>query len=900
MAVWHIQLLGGLRGTRGSSVIAQFPSRAIALLLARLAMQPQRRHAREELIELLWPDVELEVGRNRLRQALSTLRRLLEPPDAQPDSVLSADRQTIGLVADAVTCDVAEFEQLLRRGAVARALDCYRGELLPGFLDEWVEDERLRLSALQYRALARGGVAGDDSRAAQATTSALDSVAPSSPGDQAARFRGLPSYVSVFFGREGDKQRVLGAIAQHRLVTLAGLGGFGKTRLAVESAHAAAGFDPVAFVPLSEVGDAVLVLDAIRSALRMEASEKDALAQLCAFLAERDVLLVLDNFEQLVDSATGVVVDLLERLPRLRCLVTSRRMLNVPGEHVLAIDPLPLPRTGMDAAEAVATPSLALFLDRARGARADFALTDDNRTALIELCRALEGLPLAIEIAASRIRTYSPREMRAALAERFELLTRQGQRGARYGRHMSLQTAIEWSWNLLSEAERGFFAALSVFRGGFAAAAVESVCGNGDTRDRLDALVSDSLLRIETDPVSGTRFSMLDTLREFARGRLAADDALKLRARHRDYFLRVARQAIADITVAEREIGNLKQALATAVEDGEAAYALDLGVALGTYWEAHGTLPDELQLLGEAAERCARAEPGLHAGLNLLAQLTLTAGDTERARSFAQRALGEAEDEPVRRAAALVTLARVNWERDQQDEGISRSLDEALALATKAGATEVEADALRVKGTVALRHGSDDADFRAADALLERAEALYRRIDETRWAHRVLLSRVGCFAGLERYDEARKMLRRCERYFAGLGSMADQLAVANMTGYLESCQKHWREAITAGRRCVQLAWDRNAHLPLAMALWNLPHPLVMRGEIAVATRLMAFAAQFWERGIGPLSVSDRATVEEDRKQASKRLGAARAKALWVEGEALSLAEAVDLALTGCD
>src|SRR5262249_59506298 len=149
----------------------------------------------------------------------------------------------------------------------------------------------------------------------------------------------------------------------------------------------------------------------IRGALGMESQQENALAQLCAFLGDKDVLLVLDNFEQLVDDGTGVVLELLERLPRLRCLVTSRRVLNVPGEHVLAIDPLPVPRSSMDAAEAAATPSLALFIDRARGARADFALTDDNRSALIELTRALEGLPLPIGIAASPIRRYSPREL---------------------------------------------------------------------------------------------------------------------------------------------------------------------------------------------------------------------------------------------------------------------------------------------------------------------------------------------------------------------------------------------------------------------------------------------------------------------------------------------------------
>jgi predicted ATPase len=905
MPLWRIQLLGGLRATRGNAVIAQFPSRPIAMLLALLALQPQRRHSREELIELLWPGVELDVGRNRLRQVLSTLRRLLEPPDVPPDSVLVADRQTVGLNADAVASDAREFEQLLRQGATAQALDCYRGDLLPGFLDEWVEDERLRLSALYERAVARsqqrlsesGGAArvqSNESRAGRGEDASEHTA------ERASASRSLPSYVSVFFDRETDMRHVLDALAEHRLVTLAGLGGFGKTRLAVESARAAEGFDPVAFVPLSECGAADLIAASIRSALRMEATQEDALAQLCAFLSERDVLLALDNFEQLVDDGTRVVLDLLERLPRLRCLVTSRRVLDVPGEHVLVIDPLPVPQPSMPAAEAVATPSLALFIDRARGARADFALTDDNREALIEITRALEGLPLAIEIAASRIRSYSPREMRDALAARFDVLTRQGQHGARYGRHASLQATIEWSWNLLAEAEQAFFAALSVFRGGFTAAAVEAVCTTKDSRGALETLVAASLLRAEAGEAGTTRFSMLDTLREFAQERRGAG-ARELRTRHRAYFLQIAREAAAaDRPVAAREMPNLKQALITAVEDGEPAYALDLGVALRTHWEAHGTLPDELRLLGQAAGACTKAEPSLHAGLNLLALLSLTAGDIERARGYAERALKEAGDDPARRAAALVSLARVSWERDQRDKTVTRSLDEALLLAAKTGAAEVEADALFVKGKVALKHGEDDADFKTANALLERAEALYREIGQPSRAHRVLLSRAGALGGLKRYKQARQVLAECEQYFAGLDAVADLINLANMTGFIESAQKHWTDALAAGRRCVQLAWERHAHLHLALALWNLPHPLMMLGEVATAERLTSFAVRFWEQSIGPLSAHDVRVVEEQRKATARKLGAQPAKMLWAEGAALSLAEAVELALGGRD
>jgi predicted ATPase len=893
MAIWQIQLLGGLRATRGTSVIAQFPSRPIAMMMARLALYPERRHAREELIDLLWPDAELEVGRNRFRQALSTLRRLLEPPDLPPDSVLHADRQTVGFNAAAVSCDAHEFERLLKQGAVAQALEAYRGELLPGFIDEWVDEERLRLTALYERARTRSGASAEKPREPAPPQADAPALVPA----PTLQSHNLPAYISVFFGRQDDKRRVLEALAKYRLVTLTGLGGFGKTRLAVESARSAKGFDSVAFVPLNECTDAELIADRVRSALRMQATQEDAMAQLCAFLGEQNVLLVLDNFEQIVDDGAAVVVDLLERLPRLKCLVTSRRVLNVPGEHALIIDPLPVPQASMAAAEAAATPSLGLFIDRARGARADFGLTDDNRPDLIRLCRALEGLPLAIEIAASRIRSYSPSEMCDALAERFDLLTRQGQRGARFGRHASLQTAIEWSWNLLDPEQRRFYAALSVFRGGWTAAAVESVCEASDAREQLEMLVSDSLLRAEADESGTMRFSMLETLREFAQERV--EDAPKLRARHRAYFLGVARQAPStDSSMIESEFPNLQQALATAVQERDLACALDLGVSLRPYWEAHGTLPDDLRLLKEAVEICPQDEPRLHDGLDLLAHLILTAGDTEGARAYAQRAVQEAGTEPARRAAALVTLARVSWERDQRDDGLTRSLDEAFALAAKTGAASVQADALRVKATIALRHGVDDADYGTANALFERAEALYRQTGQTQWAHRVLVQRCGCLTGLKRYDEAQDLLAQCEQYFAGRNSVADLITVANMTGYLESAQEHWKEAVAAGRRCVRLAWERHAHLSLALGLINLPDALLLLGEPETAARLLPFAAQFWERGIGRLSEADIATVEMVRKRAAKHLGTQRAAALWAEGGRLSLAEAVHLALTG--
>jgi tetratricopeptide (TPR) repeat protein len=282
--------------------------------------------------------------------------------------------------------------------------------------------------------------------------------------------------------------------------------------------------------------------------------------------------------------------------------------------------------------------------------------------------------------------------------------------------------------------------------------------------------------------------------------------------------------------------------------------------------------------------------------LNLLAQMALRAGDMDAARDHAARALELAGAEPDRRSAALVTLAHVNWVREQHGPAVQPLLDEALDLATSAHLPVVQADALRMMATVVLEHGSRHANYAKADALFTRVEALYRSAGESSWAHRALLSRVGCLTGLERYAEAEKILAQCEQFFADRGSTADLIAVANLTGYLESGRAHWQAATAAGQRGVQLAWDRHAHLALAAALWNLPQPLAMVGDFARAARLMSFSKIFWERIVGPLSANDASTVDEVRALVTERIGAEQAAKEWSAGADLSLSEAVRLAL----
>jgi predicted ATPase/tetratricopeptide (TPR) repeat protein len=606
---WQLRLLGAVEAFDGVQRIERFPARAVAALLARLALAPDRAHAREELVELLWPGVALDVGRNRLRQALSTLKSLLEPADQPGASVLQADRLHVRVVPGALGCDVRRFEALARAGHRAQARATYGGELMPGYYDEWIDDERRRLAAVHARlgeaaadapapaeaasarpaGMAPGQVAARQAPAAAAAASmaapgatavpavggaaaggpapapavplvpappppapaterraapAADRRARSAPAPAAAPEPApepaslrLPAYLTRLFGADLAAARLRALVLSQRLVTLLGPGGSGKTRLAVEVAAAlregpawqpqppagqpggAGGppaslagsgrFDSVAFVPLVNCSRRVEMGEAIAAALRLPGSGAGSAAaagasagsagtdaaqteRLTRALGGRRTLLVLDNLEQLVGPAGPLLADLLAQVPGLHLLVTSRHALELDGERCVQVEPLALPDPDASLERAAANPAVALFVDRARAARADFHLGTRNHADIVALVRALEGMPLAIELAAARIRSFAPREMAQRLhpggsaggaagsTPGLDLLARGGPRAGLDARHASMLRTIEWSWNLLGAEEQALLCGLTIFRGGCTAAAVRALASGAD------------------------------------------------------------------------------------------------------------------------------------------------------------------------------------------------------------------------------------------------------------------------------------------------------------------------------------------------------------------------------------------------------------------------------------
>lgn len=848
---WRVELLGELRVLCGERVVTRLESRKIVALLARLALAPQRLHSREELADLLWPESDRETGLARLRHALSSLRRTLVPADLAGEGFFTADRQSVRVRPEALSCDVREFERAVgqRHWAEARAL--YRGELLPGHYDDWLDDERTRLQAL-FESLP------------QSAPSAEGASPPPVLGTQQCL---LPGYLTRFHGREQEHAQLSALLPTRRLVTLLGPGGIGKTRLATELAQrVAAHYAVVAFVPLAECVESGQLLDRVRAALQLAGGERSALEQLVPFLYERPTLLVLDNLEQLIDGdAAAVIEQLLLAVPSLTCLATSRQVLGVSGEQVFPLSPLS------------PEPSLALFLDRAQAARPDFALSERNRDALTGLCAKLEGVPLALELAASRIRSLSPTEMQAQLDQSLRLLARPAPGSQKNTRHVSLHAAIEWSWRLLPRPQQHFLAQLSVFRGGWTAAAAEAVCGVADAAERLSALTDASLVRRDDSQAEESRFSLLELIRTFAAEQLSADQASATQARHRCYFAQHA---------TDEDAGNVLAALESACGAGDAAsaYTLFLAQATGTL----AVLGAPLALaLGKAVLTLPAPTPRERLlTLSHTVAFADTCGDTEAAHALAQDALTAAGTAPPLRGVALAIQGQLAVSNYAAPAAALPLLREALALSETTQDLPTQATVLRRLGILLLR----SKQLPEAAACFERSERLFLSVGDASGARYALANRAHVLGAQGDSLGSLALYQTCLARAHALGDRVHQSKLLLNIGSLQAELEQWPEALESGQACIRVCQAIGNLRTLAFAFWNLPEPLLHLGHPERAVQLMAFAETFWLARFDALGPDDHTYRDGIYDQAS---ATAAQKAM---GSTLSLSEALALAL----
>ncbi len=913
VALWHVQLLGGLRARRGDTVLANLGSRGVGALLARLALSPQSSHAREALIDLLWPGVELDTGRNRLRQALFTLRQLLEPPGPVTAPVLIADRLSVRVVGGAIDCDVARFERCVRDGHPAQAIALYTGELLPGFYDAWIDDERLRLAALFERATAALPM-----RPPQPATLPPIAAAPAAPAAPVAPVAPVevgrstfPVYLTRFFGRDADGARLRAEVLGHRLVTLLGPGGSGKTRLAVELAAALRDgglqgderFSFVAFVPLAGCTTRPQVLDALLAALHLRQHDDDPLSPLVAVLAGRRALLVLDNFEQLSGVAEDVVARLATLMPELHLLVTSRRVLGLDGEREVAIPPLDLPGAHMPLDEAAINPAVALFVDRARAVRANFHLGPTNLGAVVELVHLLEGMPLAIELAAARVRSIAPAAMAGLLRGAralptglsLQLLHRGGPRSGGDRRHASMLSVIEWSWRLLEPAQAQLLAALTVFHGGFSADAAQAVCGAlallADVR--LDELVSHSLLRAAEGPGGAMRYTSFEPVREYAALQLDAEAARALRRQHRAWLTAWADAlpATPDLAEARVETPNLLAALAGALADDVPGAAIEMMLPLRRVLEDVELPAEGLAALATALDRCADATLRSR-GHTLLGPLLFIAGRRDEALRHAELGLAGAPLAAPTRSRALYAAARVRWRIRHDATEVLPLLDEAEPLALATADDELLASVVALRAFVA----NGQQQYANGEALHAQALALWERQGNEHAVNSGRYNLAVCAQDRGRHEEALQSLALIEPSARALQDWRRVSQVLNVRGNALCGLRRWPEAAATFRESAQLAWDCLALHELAYVLWNLPRALAHVREAERALQLAGFAESFWQTRFGQLGAADRHDMRRVRRLAACSLDARQIPALWARGARLSLADALALAL----
>lgn len=619
----------------------------------------------------------------------------------------------------------------------------------------------------------------------------------------------LPAELTSFVPRP-EVDRITELLGTHRFVTLTGPGGTGKTRLALQvAAEASDDFEAVYHVALAAVTDPDLVAATIASTLGLTRSSASAERLIIDYLKGRRTLLVLDNFEQILDAAP-LVARLIAAADGLKVLVTSRAALQVSGEQEFPVPPLGLPN-GETSVEALSKKAaVALFVDRAAASLPDFTLTDDNAPAVAEITRRLDGLPLAIELAASRVKVLAPRVMAERLRASFDVLSTT--RRDLPERQQTLRNAISWSYDLLSPAEQRLLRGLSVFRGGAVFQAVESVCGrvlgddHDDILDPLEALVHHSLVRY--DPTQPTpRYTMLETIREFAWRRLTeTDDCRAIQDAHLDTHVELAEEVGPHLTgpeqaywldIVQRERDNFRAAFAYAEETGRFDAAGRIVSSLWRYLQARGLIPE-----GRDFARRVLVCEDLNASLRLrvssaAGSLAYWAADMEDALVHYQAAVDLARElgDPRGLAEALYDYAFPHLLGDRDEAAADRALDEAESIFAELGDRHGIARVIWARGVHGMYVDEPERTLEASLAALPDLEAA-RDMTMVAWSHHMV---TVALLAMDRVDEAMPHIREALDFFESVRDLAGLvLQLQNLNQLCIRKGDHERAIILAG------------------------------------------------------------------------------------------------------
>ncbi len=994
----RITLLGEFRVVVDDQLIPdRWRLRKAMTLVKLLALAPRQRLQRDEILDLLWPELDPEAASNNLRHTLHVARQTIESAPRDTRCFLRWHGEQLRLAPEgAVWIDVVAFEAaaaIARRSqdlcAYEIAVDSYNGDLLPeDRYEDWsaVRRESLRETYLTLltelarihdscrnhrqavdalrrviaveptseeahgalmRAYARIGQRRLALRQYQTLVDILRTEFDAEPdrvtqrlhsdivagqhadvddppiawrqGEQSARRTNLPPQLTGFVGRQSELADLRRLIVAGRLLTIVGFGGSGKTRLALELASERIEETPDGtwLVELAALTDGSLIEQAIAQAIETtDVPGKSLRESLIDGLREKQTLIILDNCEHLIEPIAELVHALLSHCPGIRILATSREALGVPGEVIWGLSGLSLPNdAGSNLETIAATDAVGLFVDRARYRQPSFQLTTNNVTAIADICRRLEGIPLAIELAAARIIVLSPAEIALRLHESLGMLSSQSR--LIVARHRGMRRVIDWSYQLLSDADKELFVTLSVFSGGWNLEAAEALAAStghtsanrsdSDVLEGLSQLVDKSLVAARASMTGSTRYGLLAPVRQYGQEQLATrPNAERVHAAHTTVFTQLAEQAEPQLSGDQQRIwlerletehDNLRAALAWSIKH-DRDLASRLVAALWRFWWLHGHLSEGQGWIDRVLAASAGAPVADRARtMQAAGSLAWAQGHYDRSLPYIEKSLALNRERGDSKGI-LNALSALGSVLGNQGEYVRASAahEEGLSLARAIGdLLEVET-ALGNLADIAYYQG----DYEAARTWWEESLNLqHERGGE--YGVAIILNNLAEMARNQGdYDRSAPMLEEALAVFRTIDfkhgiaiSLANLADVRWTLGDRASAVAHLRDSLAVAR-------DLHNTVVSASCLDIVAKLLATNGDAAQAAHLLAAADAFRGAAGAELSPADRSILQPAIDTVRARIDEAIWLAASEAGAAMTAEQAMEIALAGLD
>jgi predicted ATPase/DNA-binding SARP family transcriptional activator len=879
-------------------------SRAAQSFFAYLILTAGTLHRREKLAGMLWPDESEQKARTYLRNELWRIRKAL--PHKSNVEYLVTDNLTVGFnPSSAYWLDIAGLKNLSDTASaeeLIEVLPSYQGELLPGFYEDWVVSEREHLQVLfeqkiacllevlekekrwqdilewaerwislgqvpeaAYRALMvaydaledHAKVASTYERCKQALRE-LD-LEPSEETRALALKRRSKLHVPIpltsFIGREKELKEVADLFSKSRLVTLTGSGGVGKTRLAIQMVAEVLDLFPdgVWFLDLAPLTDSALVPNTLASLIGLRESGEMAVTELLInYFRSRTALIIFDNCEHLIDASAQLINSLLTSCEHIAILATSRETLQVAGELPYRVPSLeiPKPNTEFNFLEISSMEAIKLFVERAAVALPRFVLNQQNAMPIVQICQRLDGIPLALELAAARTNVLTVGQILKHLNDRFNLLTN-GLRSV-LPRHRTLRATIEWSHELLSEKERILFRRLAVFMGGWTLEAAKEVCrengiGSEEILNLLSQLVNKSLVLVETPNNSETRYRSLETIRQFALETLReSDDERSVQVLHLNFFVRFAEDIGSKLQGAEqleclnrleKDYDNLRVALEQSKTSGNIDAGLRIAWSLMLFWSARGYWSEakvfliHILTLPDAMHKTSLRVKGL-----LVAGLVATLlNDIAIAQSWLDEGIEIARDlGPDSKSLLAISLGLKGYSIIGSDLSLAQSLcEDALAMGREIDDKYVIANVLDYLGNIYSTRG----DYTAARAASDESVTVFLDT-KNRWMSSRPLGNLGliCYQ-LGDYDAARSYLQAGLEIYREIGDQANIAFILATLADIDCIQGDYLHAGVLYEESLAIRQRMGDEFSIALLIANLGKISLQQGNLLQATTL---------------------------------------------------------------